>query len=216
MTDKVKQVPVVLHPDAIVYIFRHGHAASVENGIDFDRVLSEKGVAQAKQLGKVLSSLGVVFDQVVCSAAPRAQETAKIAAEQFTLLKRNWYNGVGRELYSPVSDEDFAATVSLAAEMERLFNEKTIPSAMSYREFKWLDMTGVFVRFIDETRQVVASISNIESARRIAIFNHAVMGNAVAQALFPQHVTELDRIELAPCDCIRLTATTCQHIPLIT
>jgi broad specificity phosphatase PhoE len=216
MTEKVKQQ--LLHPDTVVYVFRHGHAVQAENGVegDFGRVLSEKGVAQAKQLGKIMSTLGVVFDQVICSAAPRAQQTAKKAVEQFTLLKGNWYNGKGRELYCPASDEDFAATFALAAEMEQLCEEKTIPSAVSYREFKWLDMTGVLIRFMDETRQVFGSISGISEARRIVIFNHAVMGNAVAQALFPQHVTVLDTIELAPCDCIRLTATTCQHIPLMT
>jgi broad specificity phosphatase PhoE len=214
MTDKVTQQP--LHPEAVVYVFRHGHAAPAENGIDFDRVLSEKGVAQAKQLGKILSSLGVVFDQVVCSAAPRAQETAKIAAEQFTLLKRNWYNGVGRELYSPASDEDFAAMFRTSDEIEQLFKENVLASAMSYRHFKFSDLTGFLDRFMSETRQVILSLPGIESVHRIAIFNHAVMGNAVAQAFFPQHETALDAIELAPGDCIRLTATTCQHIPLIT
>ncbi|MFA5998129.1 MAG: histidine phosphatase family protein [Candidatus Paceibacterota bacterium] len=213
---KVKQQ--LLHPEAVVYIFRHGHAEQVEDGIedDFGRVLSEKGIAQAKQLGKIMSTLGVVFDHVICSAAPRAQQTAKKAVEQFILLKGNWYDGKGRELYCPASDADFAATFALSAKMEQLFNEKTIASEISYREFKWLDMTGVLIRFMDETRQVFGSIPGISEARRIAIFNHAVMGNAVAQALFPQHVTALDTIELAPCDCVRLTATTCQHIPLMT
>ena len=97
--------------------------------------------------------------------------------------------------------------------VEELAKAGKIASAMSYAAFKQVDTTGFLNRFMEETQRAIW-LMQIGQARNIAIFNHAVMSNAVAEALFPQHVAILDTIELAPCDCIRLTATTCQHIPL--
>lgn len=208
------QIPKkILHPKAVVYIVRHGHAAPAVNGAagDFGRVLSEKGVRQAEQFGKAAAAAGIVFDQIVCSAAGRAQETAVYAVKHLRFF--DWSNGKDWELYSPASAEDNAAMWVATNELERLFNEKLAESAMSYWAFKKLDKTGFMSRFMDETRDRLRSMQ-INQAQRIAIFNHAVIGNAVAEALFPQHAAKLDKIELAPCDCIRLTATTCQHIPL--
>lgn len=207
-----------LNPDAVVYVFRHGHAAKSENGDagDFSRVLSDKGVEQALQLGRTINAAGIVFDQVICSAAGRAQETAHIANNHFRLaVLDRWYDGEGWELYSPQSKADNAALWFATNELERLFNEKMAESAMSYWGFKKLDKTGFMNRFMAQTRRLFAQLQ-LGDAKNIAVFNHAVMGNAVAEALFPQHVSKLDKIELAPCDCIRLTATTCQHIPLMT
>ena len=150
------------------------------------------------------------------SAAARSQKTASEAAKHFTMYKANWYNGKGRELYSPAGDDDFAAMWALTHEIERRFVANEIRSAMSYAAFKQADGTGFFQRFMDDTREVFKSIPGITEARRIAIFDHAVIGNAVAEALFPQHTEMLETIELAPCDCIRLTMTTCQHVPLMT
>ncbi|MDO8593423.1 MAG: histidine phosphatase family protein [bacterium] len=216
MADIATQVPV--HPDAVVYVFRHGHAAQSANGDtgDLERFLSEKGLAQSAQLGQTIAALGVVFDQIACSAAPRSQKTALEAAKHFTMYKTNWYDGKGRELYGPASDDDFATMWALTHEIERKFMANEIQSAMSYAAFKEADTTEFFQRFMNETRGVFRSIPDIARARRIAIFDHAVIGNAVAEALFPQHAEMLDTIELAPCDCIRLTTTSCQHIPLMT
>ena len=223
MADKVRQV---LHPEVVVYIFRHGHTLPSESGPagDLARALSDKGIRQSDQLGQTVVAAQIEFDQVICSAAPRAQATGRGAARHFNmkggtdhpLRDPRWYNGKGRELYCPASDEDNAALWVVTDEMERQFKNGTFVSPMGYRQFKWLDRTGTLDRFMDETRRVVSSIPGIAEASRVAFFSHAVIGNAVGEALFPQHTTKLDTIELAPCDCIRLTATSCQHVPLYT
>jgi broad specificity phosphatase PhoE len=208
----------LLHPEVVVYVIRHGHAAKSENGDagDFDRILSAKGIKQARQLGKVIAGAGIVLDSVVCSAAGRAKDTARIAAKYFELSSDGrWYDGEDWELYSPESKRDNAALWFATNELERLFNENLAESAMSYWAFKKLDRIGFMNRFMAQTRRLFAQLQ-LSGAKNVAIFDHAVMGNAVAEALFPQHVNELYKIELAPCDCIRLTATTCQHIPLMT
>jgi hypothetical protein len=128
----------------------------------------------------------------------------------------NWYNGEGREFYSPAFDEDYAAMWAATHLLEKLAEEKKIASAVSYSAFKDVDDTGFLIRFMDETHNAVLALPDIEKALRIAFFDHAVIGNAVAEALFPQHAAALEKIELAPCDGIRLTATTCQHLPLMT
>lgn len=206
----------LLHPEAVLYVFRHGHAAPAANGDegDFGRILSEKGVRQAQQLGLAIQAAGIEFEQVICSAAPRSQNTGNLASRYFDY--GNWYNGTGRELYGPVGDKDYAEMWRVTHMIEDMFNKGTITSPMSYAVFRNADITGFLDRFIEETRQVVLTLPGIAEARRIAIFDHAVIGNAVAEALFPQHYPKLMGIELAPCDGIRLTATTCQHIPLMT
>ncbi|MFA6503129.1 MAG: histidine phosphatase family protein [Candidatus Paceibacterota bacterium] len=201
-----------------MYVFRHGHAAKSENGDagDFGRALSDKGIKQAKQLGRTIAAAGIVFDQVICSAAGRAQETASLAAKHFKLNPdHGWFVGENWELYSPKSQADNAALWAATNELERLFNDGLAASAMSYSTFKKLDKTGFMDRFMKQTRRLVGAMQ-LSEAKNVAIFNHAVMGNAVAEALFPQHAAVLGKIELAPCDCIRATATTCQHIPLMT
>lgn len=208
-----------LHPDAVVYVFRHGHAAPAKNCAtgDFGRVLSEKGKAQSVQLGLTLEAAKIPFDVVLCSAAPRAKQTGGLAMSELNNHTFElWHECNGRELYGPARDQDDAIMLAIANTVEVEAKAGAILSAMSYATFKQYDKNGVFGRFMDETRQVVLSLHNIEKARRIAIFNHAVIGNAVAEALYPQHKKQLETIELAPCDCIRLTETTCQHIPLYT
>ena len=60
-----------------LFILRHGKAVNSEQGLkDFDRKLSEKGILQAVKIGDFLKDKHI--DQIICSSAPRAFETATI------------------------------------------------------------------------------------------------------------------------------------------
>jgi broad specificity phosphatase PhoE len=144
----------------------------------------------------------IPYDVVVCSSAPRAEQTAQLAIP----LDDNayWFIGLGRQFYCPASDEDFTEIWRMVAELGQV----------SYGDFLDHDSKGVFGRFRQECLDVIRTIPGITEARRIVFFNHAVMGNALAAALFPQHAAALRDIILAPCDGLRLTATTCEHFPL--
>lgn len=63
-------------------LFRHGKSEwDAPSGHDFDRPLAEKGVVDARTMGRFLRDAGAVPDIVISSSALRAQSTAKLAAE---------------------------------------------------------------------------------------------------------------------------------------
>tara|TARA_B100000809_G_scaffold215030_1_gene220093 strand:+ start:70 stop:540 length:471 start_codon:yes stop_codon:yes gene_type:complete len=60
-----------------LFILRHGKAVNGEQDLkDFDRQLSEKGILQAIKIGDYLRDKNI--NQIICSSAPRAFETATI------------------------------------------------------------------------------------------------------------------------------------------
>jgi len=213
MAEKVLQSQGILHEDASVYVFRCAHAAEAQHaGPNVDRLLSPQGRLQAESLAEMLKKAEIDFDQIICSAAPRAQQTAAIVCADSKCYA--WHMGKRLELYTPASIQDHAAIWKLTEQIEVMFAAKEIPSPMSYRMYRRADTTGLFNRFMDETRSVFAKIPGIGQKRHIAIFGHGVMNNAIVEAFFPQYVGELAAIELAPCDRIRVTKKICMHVPL--
>ncbi|MBN1515741.1 histidine phosphatase family protein [Candidatus Sumerlaeota bacterium] len=74
-----------------LYIFRHAQAVERDEagGLrDFDRELTDVGRKQARLAGAALNRLGVKFDTILSSPAPRALQTAKIAAKEMNLEDR--------------------------------------------------------------------------------------------------------------------------------
>lgn len=63
-----------------LYLFRHGDADDNSSGSDYERELTEKGRKYTAQLGDYLKEVGTNADLVISSGAPRARETAEIAA----------------------------------------------------------------------------------------------------------------------------------------
>lgn len=196
------QPSLTLHPEIKVDIFRHGHCESAED--DFSRKLSLNGKTQARALsGELLAH----YDIGICSSAPRTLETAvftECAAASY------WFVGEKRQFYSPASDVDHAELLRMGADIK----------LSSYRAYLHHDSSGIFQRFKGEVLATLSGWVDVDKqqfltrARRILIFNHAVMSNAIAEALFPQHTETLRDIELAPCDGIRLSATKCEHLRL--
>jgi phosphohistidine phosphatase len=67
-------------------LMRHGQAAGAyEAGSDFERVLTPKGEADARQAGAWLQSQGLVPDVIVASTAQRAEQTARQVCQALSL-----------------------------------------------------------------------------------------------------------------------------------
>jgi phosphohistidine phosphatase len=65
-----------------VYLLRHGKTEKEsDSGRDFDRALKSKGEAEVQAVSRKLGETGVRFDLLLSSSAPRAAESARIAAE---------------------------------------------------------------------------------------------------------------------------------------
>jgi len=60
-------------------VARHGHALEQED--DYERRLSDKGVAEVNAAGTALVARSVRLDAVLTSSAPRAAETARLLAK---------------------------------------------------------------------------------------------------------------------------------------
>lgn len=64
-----------------ILIMRHAKSSWEDSSLrDFDRQLNERGNRDAPRMGKYLSAMGVVPDQIVSSPAKRAMSTIKLAA----------------------------------------------------------------------------------------------------------------------------------------
>lgn len=69
-----------------VAFMRHGKTGPAQNGIDFDRLLTDEGRDQARQAGLVFGgTLNPLFPTILVSPAPRTVETAKIFLSQVVL-----------------------------------------------------------------------------------------------------------------------------------
>ncbi len=197
-----------LHPQAIVYLFRPAETVPAKGfEEDKDRSLSAEGVMQSKKLGVVID-VHLRFDQVITAATKRAQRTAREA-----LISRYqgvpWYRGKERELYGPAEEKHFKALLAIEQEIK---SRRAIHFPPIDHEEALRSKTDFLLdRFKQETREVVRSIPSIGERLSIAIFSDPIVDNAVAAALFPQHAAALETIEVAPCDCIKLSRIVCQH-----
>lgn len=59
-----------------LFLFRHAKAAWAEPGMrDFDRVLSDDGIAEAQKMGAALRAGNLLPEKIICSSAVRAKQT---------------------------------------------------------------------------------------------------------------------------------------------
>jgi len=64
-----------------ILLMRHAKAVvGVPGEADFDRVLASRGTDDAVRMGRAIAKLGAVPGAIVSSPAPRAKETAEVAA----------------------------------------------------------------------------------------------------------------------------------------
>lgn len=88
-----------------IYLMRHAQAASATpGGRDFDRVLDDRGYAQAEMVADRAADLGYVPDCIVSSTATRCRQTAEIVRR-----------AVGETLDIQFVDEIYSGTPDLYA-----------------------------------------------------------------------------------------------------
>lgn len=69
-----------------LYFLRHGHAEDGGGAVnDFDRALTEHGIARLKHAAAVIARLNLKLDHVFSSPRVRARQTAQIIAEPLGL-----------------------------------------------------------------------------------------------------------------------------------
>ncbi|MBT1176431.1 SixA phosphatase family protein [Bifidobacterium callimiconis] len=64
-------------------IMRHANAESGSGKSDVDRELTDKGLKQAKKVGKALAVMSLIPDQIRCSGATRARQTLERMLKYF-------------------------------------------------------------------------------------------------------------------------------------
>lgn len=92
-------------------LLRHAKAEpEADSGLDFDRALTERGWAEARLIGRVLSDAGFRPDLVLASAAVRTVQTWEAAGSAFPPIKLEAVD----DLYEAGPDQ-IAAAVAKAA-----------------------------------------------------------------------------------------------------
>lgn len=203
----------ILKPDAVLYIINAGDA----NGRGLG--LSELGEKQAERLGNHVRDLGLRFDLVICPNDPvTAQTASKVLAHHGKPL---WPQFSGCEFISPRNEATTRALRDLVelAKANRSIHlvPKGRPATLySLCNYQLRNAQDSFLEgFRDEIRKDARALSGVREASRIALFSREVVGNIIAEALFPKHRNEIENIELYPCSVIRLSAISCQQFPLL-
>ncbi|HLJ57513.1 MAG TPA: histidine phosphatase family protein, partial [Chthonomonadaceae bacterium] len=66
-----------------IYFLRHGEAENrASSGRDFDRALTDAGIAQMKRVAKGIAWLAPEVAEILTSPLPRARKTAELAAAE--------------------------------------------------------------------------------------------------------------------------------------
>ena len=87
---KSKTPPYKSASSKLLLIVRHGKAAPGNVGLsDFERVLTEKGIEECKEVGKIISTKKLTIDLIISSPADRALETAHVFSPylEYPILK---------------------------------------------------------------------------------------------------------------------------------
>ena len=96
-----------------VYLVRHGKAEHPSGAVrDFDRVLAERGYADAGYVAKCMAEKGYVPDVIMSSPAARAIQTACVFAEKFGYMQKSIREN--QSLY----DNGYSAMLSLLSELD--------------------------------------------------------------------------------------------------
>lgn len=99
-------------------LLRHAQALPATGGNDIDRVLSPKGMDDARALGKTLRQRGITPDQIICSAATRTRQTCEkllegLNTEVHTTFTRSIYDATPGDLFQIIQTADSAAKTLL-------------------------------------------------------------------------------------------------------
>ncbi|RSX55997.1 phosphoglycerate mutase [Bifidobacterium dolichotidis] len=92
--------------DYVLVIMRHAKTEPFHAEGDFERVLTEKGLKQAKAVAKGLRAMDLVPDQIDCSSAVRARQTCERMLKTFgDKPKVNWHKSLYGEGMQAIFDQ---------------------------------------------------------------------------------------------------------------
>lgn len=99
-----------------LYLLRHAHTESAAPGQDdHDRILSPRGLEEARNVGLYMKEQGLVPDAMLCSSSVRTTETAKLVFEVLfdggkvpvaSSIDRDYYLATPRTLFDGVTQAD--------------------------------------------------------------------------------------------------------------
>ena len=128
-------------------LLRHGKAVGTETGPDHERALTERGRAQARQIGGLLVRLGLEPDVIIASDASRARDTATIAAGDDTArltLNPRLYDAPASRILSIVQDLAHSVTCVLVVGHNPGMGEAARALAGSGEPQAMIDLQGSF------------------------------------------------------------------------
>jgi phosphohistidine phosphatase len=100
-------------------LIRHAKAVQSIDLKDFDRNLTEKGIDNAKNMGKFLSKLDTSLDLAICSPAIRAKETMEIIFDKMKIKPKIIYNEL-------IYDNDEKKIINLIKDTDNSINTLAI------------------------------------------------------------------------------------------
>lgn len=101
-----------------LYLLRHAQALPSSAAVsDFDRVLSPKGIEDAKKLGEILKQQNTSIDLIKCSSAKRTQQTIETVLSTFGQSVHTEYS---KSIYSAHVGDLFAMIQSVDNKIENL------------------------------------------------------------------------------------------------
>lgn len=203
----------ILNPDATLYVVNHGDEDNFGAG------LTKLGVNQSQRVSINFHATRIRIDLAICPADQRTQYTADhMLHHQHVKL---WPKYTGNEFLGPRNEKDLGEMLGLIEEVKAKRSIHWVPkngptTIYGLCNHELLDKPhNVLDRFKEEMRRDAGAIPDIKDAHRIAFFCHGIVGNMLAEVLFPQWAPELEMMELGPCDILRLSAAGCQHFPLL-
>lgn len=120
-----------------LYLIRHGHYVSVEDGILVDRGLSPLGVRQVERLrDRLAATHEIAADVLITSTMPRAMQTAALLAPALGLPVvpdpevQEWHN----DETEPITPAEFHARLDATLDADLPFVE-IVPGAETWAQF---------------------------------------------------------------------------------
>lgn len=192
----------------VVDIFRHGHAAQAKP--DFNCHLSEKGREQSRALGAAIAD--IPYDLVLCSPTPRAIHTGLIAiSESRPTVTARFCVAQGLATYAPNERKMF----------DEIFRIIDVVNNLKYLDYRAIDTMSCFAAFQVESLQALFGIKAGPDVKKMALFNHGVIGSFIAEAILGalKEVTPGDQEvlnnECPPCGCFRVSRLGVQFIDFL-
>ena len=160
------------------YFFRHGKADSCV--ADLYRPLTDAGIEKVQK--QALQLKDIEFDLLICSEASRTQQTADLL-----VADANPKRVISQHLWHP-------ADKALSAEIDALV---AAVKGACWADYQSQGSEHLYERYAEIIATEIEGACDAESASCVLIIGHAIIINAIAGHLFPQHRERLSKLVLA-------------------